>query len=54
MLKGEERRLFAQILEKQALDDNGKWFIDEDGPIFDMELIIDALEKGLIVSLRMD
>ena len=52
MLKGEERRLFSLILERQALEENGKWFIDEDGPIFDMELVMDALDKGKRVSLR--
>jgi hypothetical protein len=54
MLRGEERILFAHILEKQALEEKGKWFIDGDGPIFDMDLVIQGMEKGLKVYIRKD
>ena len=49
MLRGEERILFAHILEEK-----GKWFIDGDGPIFDMDLVIQGMEKGLKVYIRKD
>jgi hypothetical protein len=52
MLNPEERRLFSQILEYEAKRIGGKWFIDGDGTVSDLEEVIDAMFEGRLIQLK--
>lgn len=52
MLNPSEKRLFSMILESEAKQFGGEWFIDNEGPVLDMERVLDALFEGKNVQMR--
>ena len=52
MLNPSEKRLFSMILESEAKQVGGEWFIDNEGPVSDMEKVLDALFEGKNVQMR--
>ncbi len=47
-----EKEQFAKVLEVQALSENAKWYIDGEGPIYDMMEIVNALFEGKHIHLQ--
>ena len=53
VLSKEEMKEFAQVLELQACQENGEWFIEEEGPIFDTMKVVEALCEGKRIYLKL-
>ena len=47
-----EKEEFAKVLMVQAAQENGRWFIEEEGPILDMMRVVEALVEGKHVALH--
>ena len=52
LLNPEERRLFSAVLDSEAKRIGGEWYIDGDGPVQDLDKVVDALFDGKMVHLR--
>lgn len=52
LLSPEEKRLFSAVLESEAKRIGGEWFIDGDGPVQDLEKVVNAMLEGKMVHLR--
>ena len=52
LLNPEERRLFSLILESEAKRIGGEWFIEGEGPIYDLEQVLDAMFEGKLIQLK--
>jgi len=47
-----EKEEFAKVLEVQAATENAKWYIDGEGPIYDMMKVVNALFEGKHIHLQ--